>query len=75
MFAPNLVTFTISLPADGLFEEQIDALQKAKERQIQLQNPAAAHAIHSILCLAKRGKLAFDMDTAASAAPRSQTPP
>jgi hypothetical protein len=53
------VTFSITLPAGGSFEEQLEALRAAKAEQLKLRNRPADEALHTILVLAERGALAF----------------
>lgn len=59
----NLVTFAISLPDGGTFEDYVLALKTARQVQIDSGNVAAAQAMSVVATLAERGKLAFDTDT------------
>lgn len=58
----DTVTFTITLPIGGMFEDQIVALRNAKMEAIGRRDMAAAQALHAILALAERGALAFNTD-------------
>lgn len=59
----NTVTFTITLPEGGTFEDQIEGLRAARNAQHKIGNPGAAQALTIILALAERGNLAFATDT------------
>lgn len=59
----NTLTFTLTLPEGGTFEDQIDGLRYARDAQHRLGNPGVAQSLTIILALAERGKLAFDTDT------------
>ena len=67
------VTFTITLPAVGLFDEQIKALREAKATQIKLGNIDAVQSLHAILVLAERGLHAFNTDPGTPAFLRTDT--
>lgn len=59
----NTVTFTLTLPEGGTFEDQIEGLRAARNAQHKLGNPGAAQSLTILLALAERGKLAYDTDT------------
>lgn len=59
----NTVTFTITLPEGGTFEDQIEGVRAARDAQHRLGNPGAAQSLTIILALAERGNLAFATDT------------
>jgi hypothetical protein len=59
----RVITFTISLPEGGTFEDQIKGLRAARNTQHKHGNPGATQTLSIILALAERGKLAFEMDT------------
>lgn len=59
----NNVTFTLTLPEGGTFEDQIEGLRAARDAQHKIGNPGAAQSLTILLALAERGKLAFDIDT------------
>ena len=59
----NTVTFTLTLPEGGTFEDQIEGLRVARDAQHRLGNRGAAQSLTILLALAERGKLAFDTDT------------
>lgn len=67
----RLVTFTISLPDGGTFEDYVMALKTAKQVQIDAGNPAAAQAISVVAALAEGGKIAFETSTTRPIVPRS----
>ena len=57
------IEVTLNLVDGGLFHDQVEAIRKAVTEQINSRNLAAAQALHTVLVLAERGKLAFDTDT------------
>lgn len=59
------VTFSITLPVAGLFEDHIAALERAKVEQLKMRNFDAAHALHTIEVLAKGGLHTFNTLTSA----------
>lgn len=63
MTAINTVTFALTLPEGGTFEDQIEGLRSARDTQHRLGNPGAAQSLTIILALAERGNLAFAADT------------
>lgn len=56
----NLVTFTISLPDGGTFEDYVLALKTARQVQIDAGNVGAAQAMSVVAALAEGGKIAFE---------------
>lgn len=52
----HTVTFTITLPIGGLFDEQIKALRSARDIQAAFGNLDAAQALHTIMILAEGGR-------------------
>jgi len=61
----NLVSFAISLPHGGTFEDYVLALKTARQVQIDAGNIAAAQAISVVAVLAEGGKIAFETNTVA----------
>jgi hypothetical protein len=66
----RLVTFSISLPEGGTFEDYVLALKTARQVQIDAGNPAAAQAISVVVALAEGGKIAFETSNVAPIIPR-----
>lgn len=59
----RLVTFSITLPDGGSFDEYVEALKTARQIQIDVGNIAAAQAISVVAALAEGGKVAFEART------------
>lgn len=64
-FRPPMVTFTISLPAGGTFEDYVLAIRTARQVQIDAGNIAAAQAVSVVAGLAEGGKIAFETSVTA----------
>lgn len=52
MTSHNSVTFTLTLPVAGTFEETVAALRAARDSR---NNPDAAQALHTVILLAEGG--------------------
>lgn len=59
----DTVTFAITLPVCGLFEDHIEALRRARDEAHRRHDLPVAQALHTILVLAERGHLAINTDT------------
>ena len=65
MLKPSrLVTFSITLPDGGSFDEHVEALKTTRQIQIDEGNMAAAMAMSVVVALAEMGKIAFETSTA-----------
>lgn len=63
-FKPNrLVTFEITLPDGGSFDEYVEALKTARQVQIDAGNMAAAMGMSVVVALAEMGNIAFETST------------
>lgn len=59
----RFVTFSITLPEAGSFDDFVAALCEARQVQIDLRNIAAAQALSVVLCLADGGNAHFKIGT------------
>lgn len=60
----HTVTFAITLPIAGLFDDQIKALRNARDLQAAFGNFNAAQALHTIMIMAEGGRHLFNTSVA-----------